>query len=183
MRIDSCIGRSNKKTFFYCEKDAQTLENWFGQCILLDHDSIISRLPQDHYGCPQFLTRYGYTAVEIEQKKLSEILSAIEFPVIDICDFDIQGMEFETIEESIEILNSQVKRLHIGTHSSQIEQDLKQLLACNGWRLIRDYPFAQTNHTPYGDIQFVDGVQTWHNERFDVSQHSTKELVTPLDDK
>lgn len=163
--VKCCVGPVNGKAFFYTEKDGQTIENWFGQCIILNHDCIDQKLSEKYYGCPQFLTRYGYRAVEIEQKKLSEILSSVPSQIIDLCDFDIQGMEFEVIQESISVLNHRVKRLHIGTHSREIERCLRQLLTEHGWRLIRDYPLAQVNQTPYGDAYFVDGIQTWHNEQ------------------
>lgn len=164
--FNACVGAINKKSYFYIDKDEQTLENWFGQCIILDEDQCSQPLKERYYGCPLILTKYGYRAVEIQQKKLSEILGAIRYPVIDICDFDIQGMEFEVIKESVDVLNKRVKCLHIGTHSHQIERSLKSFLSKNGWCLIRDYPFAQTNQTTYGMISFVDGVQTWHNKRF-----------------
>ncbi len=160
------VGSVNKQTFFYVSRDEQTLENWYGQCILLDHDRVTQLLGRTYYGRPLVQTQYGYTAVQIEQQKFSEILNAINFSIIDLCDFDVQGSEFEVIQESINILNSRVKRLHIGTHSHEIEHSLRDLLKNNNWQLIRDYPFAQENETPYGKISFVDGVQTWVNKRF-----------------
>lgn len=163
--ISACVGPVNKNSFFYIDKDNQTLENWFGQCIMLNGDKRAKSLKEKYYGCPLILTTYGYRAVLIQQKKLSEILNSVQYPIIDICDFDIQGMEFEVIQESIEILNNRVKCLHIGTHSQEIEINLKNLLHKNGWRLIRNYQLGQTNQTPYGEVLFVDGVQTWHNEK------------------
>ncbi len=78
---------------------------------------------------------------------------------------DIQGNEFIVIQEAMEIINRRIKCLHIGTHSNEIEAQLRTLLQGNGWRLIRDYPLARVNATEYGNITFVDGVQTWHNTR------------------
>ncbi len=163
--FDVGVGAINKSSFFYVSKGAQTLDTWLGQCIVPDQDPIAKWLKQEYYGRPLVETRNGYVATRVDERKFSEILNAIESPIIDLCDMDIQGNEFIVIQEAMEIINRRIKCLHIGTHSNEIEAQLRTLLQGNGWRLIRDYPLARVNATEYGNITFVDGVQTWHNTR------------------
>jgi hypothetical protein len=56
-----------------------------------------------------------------------------------------------------------VKRLHIGTHSKEIEAGLRQLLSAHGWRCHADYPLSSTSETPWGPVSFENGVQSWVN--------------------
>ena len=46
-------------------------------------------------------------------------------------DFDIQGEELKAIAAAIEQLEAKAKLLHIGTHSQEIEQGLRELLGCS----------------------------------------------------
>lgn len=164
--FEFALGESNSTCLFYISSANQNLDNWLGQSVLMPTDRVKRTLPGQYYGHRLVETVYGYVATEVQQRKFSEVLSAINTPIIDLCDFDIQGNEFIVMRESIDILNARVKSLHIGTHSHVIEADLRNLLLNNEWKLIRDFPCCQVNSTEYGPIKFVDGVQTWHNKRY-----------------
>lgn len=84
---------------------------------------------------------------------------------VDLIDLDVQGAELEVLAAAIDRLDLQVKRLHIGTHSPEVEQELRALLKSHRWELIRDYACLSPNKTPYGEIEFGDGVQSWINPR------------------
>ncbi|MBU6384114.1 MAG: FkbM family methyltransferase [Verrucomicrobia bacterium] len=162
-----CVGSTEQDVMFYISHQGQNLDvrNWFGQRAVFQEDKMIQWLPTVYMGRQVGRTMQGYDAVMVRQKKLSDLLNLVRQPIIDICDFDIQGSEAEVIDESLAILNNRVKRLHIGTHSHKIEATLRSLLKKNGWRLIRDYPCAQENDTEYGRAKFEDGIQTWLNSR------------------
>jgi hypothetical protein len=81
---------------------------------------------------------------------------------VDLIDFDIQGAELETIAAS-RTLKSKAQRLHIGTHSRQIEEGLRRLLGQEGWSCEWDFSCNSSASTPYGAIRFEDGVQSWLN--------------------
>jgi len=164
--FDTSVGPDTNYTFFYLSKGEWTLETWYGQCIILPYDHVTKWTNEKYYGHPIVNTDLGYTAVAVNQRLFSDILNEIEAPIIDLCDFDIQGTEFEVIKEAINVLNSRVKRLHIGTHSHTISKKLRLLLETNGWEIIRDYLCLQVNKTEYGSLKFVDGVQSWRNKRF-----------------
>jgi len=86
-------------------------------------------------------------------------------PRVDLIDLDVQGAELEVLGASVERLDARVKRVHIGTHGADIEDGLRALFRGHGWRLVNDYPSQSRSATPYGEIEFQDGVQTWVNPR------------------
>jgi FkbM family methyltransferase len=92
---------------------------------------------------------------------LNSILSNID--IVDLIHLDIQGKEFDVLNSSIDILNNKVKRLHIGTHSIEIEENLRELFSGNDWHCLRNYNCNSVNDTPFGEIRFEDGIQTWLN--------------------
>jgi len=82
-----------------------------------------------------------------------------------VADLDLQGAELKVLEAGIGRVNDRIRRLHIGTHSTAIEAGLRRLMAANAWECLADWPGRRTNETPFGAIQFGDGVQTWLNPR------------------
>ena len=92
---------------------------------------------------------------------LAELLAP--YPKVDLIDLDVQGSEFDVLAPAIELLNERVQRIHIGTHAAQIEEALRELFGAAGWKKLNDYPCQSRVPTPYGDITFGDGVQTWLN--------------------
>ena len=92
---------------------------------------------------------------------LSDLLSP--HPYVDLIDIDVQGAEVDVLTSAIELLNERVRRVHIGTHSTEIEERLRTLFNIHRWRNLNDYPCLRQAPTPYGEITFGDGVQTWVN--------------------
>ncbi len=92
---------------------------------------------------------------------LAELLAP--YPKVDLIDLDVQGSEFDVLAPAIESLNERVRRIHIGTHAAEIEESLRELFRAAGWTKLNDYPCQSRVATPYGDITFGDGVQTWLN--------------------
>lgn len=166
--VPAAVGKTESSIFFYISTiDGKLdLDSWYGQCVMLPKDRIVGWTNETHYGQRIGLTAYNYKAVEVKQMRLNTILNQIDSPVIDLCDFDVQGHEYDVIVEAVDIINARVKRLHIGTHSHAIEQNLRVFLKKNGWELLNDYSTGQVNQTEYGAIEFVDGVQSWVNSRF-----------------
>lgn len=71
------------------------------------------------------------------------------------------------IASCIDELNKFVKMIHIGTHSVAIDARLCYLFNLHGWHARRILTCGQVNQTPYGEFQFIDGIQSWENPRFD----------------
>lgn len=84
---------------------------------------------------------------------------------VDLLDVDIQGAEAEVMSQARADLDRVVKRVHVRTHSKQIERSLRETFIGLGWRNVHDFACLSTNKTPWGRIKFQDGVQTWVNPR------------------
>ena len=125
---------------------------WYGQSVLPSRESGFGHWPE----------------AKVEMRRslvLEEILA--DLPVVDLIDLDIQGMEAEVVPSSLELIGQRVKRLHIGTHSREIEDALRNVMIVAGWFPRFDYPGATNQHpTPAGPVDFQDGVQSWINPRF-----------------
>lgn len=83
---------------------------------------------------------------------------------LDLLHIDIQGGEADFVSDSIELCNSFVRYIVIGTHSRVIEGTLEKLLLAHGWILEVDRP-AIVQLQDSKQILRVDGVQGWKNPR------------------
>jgi FkbM family methyltransferase len=139
---------------------------WYGQTVV---DTQVARhkakpLKGANYGgYPVHRRRDGWKSIPVLQVGIKSILR--NSPRVDLIDLDVQFQELDAITPAIGELNAKVKRLHIGTHSTEIEVGLRALLARNGWQCLADYPGRGIRETPWGTIDFDDGVQSWLNPR------------------
>ncbi|MGD9981974.1 MAG: FkbM family methyltransferase [Hyphomonadaceae bacterium] len=83
--------------------------------------------------------------------------------MIDLLHMDVQNAEGEIIETSLDLLQARVRRAHIGTHSPAVEKTVREAFSSLGWTCAADFPANSVSATPYGPIQFGDGVQSWRN--------------------
>lgn len=126
-------------------------KEWYGQAVLSSREAGFGDWPN--------------ARVEMRRSIVLEDIIG-DVPVVDLLDLDIQGMEAEVVTSSIDLIGRRVKRLHIGTHSREIEDTLRRLMTVAGWCPRFDYPCATSNHpTPAGPINFEDGLQSWINPR------------------
>ena len=128
-------------------------------------DSIFSHLDAIQLSIPvvQAMLQQDGGTIQVRGITLDTILRRL--PRVDLIDLDVQGAELDVLSASIDRLAAQVKRVHIGTHSADIENGLRNLFRAHGWQPVNDYPCQSRNTTPYGEIEFQDGVQTWVNPR------------------
>ena len=137
-------------------------DRWFGQAL---NDMGGYELGTETYGGrPVQQNPNGFKAIEIMVEPASKVLA--DYDYVDLIDMDLQGAEADVVDESIDLLNSRVRRLHIGTHGTDIERRMRETLSANDWILIRDLPLHAPSSTPFGDVVCVDGVQSWFNPRF-----------------
>lgn len=85
--------------------------------------------------------------------------------MVDIAELDLQGMGAEVVEAALPALDGRAMRLHIGTHSLEVEDRLRKRLPGAGWRLMRDFSCLVRRESPYGPVASLDGVQSWINLR------------------
>jgi FkbM family methyltransferase len=150
---------------FYVQRpddDQRPRELWFGQTIA-PRPVAESLGAGEYYGFPLSKHPNGYSSITVPCLTLHEVLDGCV--LVDLVDIDIQGEELRAVSAAMDLLNTKVKRLHIGTHSAQVEDGLRRLLRNNGWKPRADYGCGGVHETPYGSICFQDGVQTWINSR------------------
>jgi len=90
---------------------------------------------------------------------------AADLAIVDLVNMDIQGAERELIENAIAGFSAKVRRVHIGTHGTAIENAIRTIFRDNGWVCRWDFSHSGERQTPYGPARFDDGVQSWRNPR------------------
>jgi len=124
-------------------------KEWWGQAMVPDKDSKFGDWP-------------NAKIVEVKGLSINTILKTVNY--VDLMDMDIQGAELDAIRGSLFTLNDKVKRLHIATHSKEIEESIYDILSKEGWICCNNFPAKKTIETHFG-IVFLpyDGIQTWIN--------------------
>lgn len=158
------IGRHGVAPFVVISPDqAMTPRTWYGQATWWGAPDTPGKSEIDYLGHKATMHEGGWGTIDVACRPLHEILADV--PGIDFIDMDIQGAEADAIELSIDFLCERVKRLYIGTHTPEVEQRLRRLLADRGWTSKLDFGTATTVETEYGSVAFGDGVQFWINPR------------------
>jgi len=101
------------------------------------------------------------SVVRVPSVTLQDLLADLDR--VDLVDLDVQGAEADVLGAAIDALDRKVRRVHVGTHAAEIEEALRVLFRGRGWQAIHDFPCLKASATPYGEIGFNDGVQTWLN--------------------
>lgn len=146
-------------------------DDWYGQAIATGDESPLfpgvkarRRLrARSALGRPPIVPNEDRAVTWVPCVTLADVIAP--YPKVDLIDLDVQGAEYDVLASAIDLLNERVRRIHIGTHSQAIEEQLRRLFAAHKWQAVNDYPGQSTSQTEYGPIQFGDGVQTWVNPR------------------
>jgi FkbM family methyltransferase len=136
---------------------------WYGQFLTKDYDAAEWRPAGKYCGFKILLHKSGWRSIRIPGVSLGAILKKLDR--VDLIDLDIEGQELSSLTSVAAELDTKAKRLHIGTHSKEIEAGLRQLLSAHGWQCHADYSLFSTSETPWGPISFENGVQSWVNPR------------------
>jgi FkbM family methyltransferase len=138
---------------------------WYGQFLTKGNPAFGESRPDGRYcGFKVLLHKSGWRSIRIPGVSLGSLLEKLQR--VDLIDLDIEGQELASLTSAAAELDAKVKRLHIGTHSTEIEAGLRQLLAAHGWQCHADYPLCSTSETPWGPVSFENGVQSWVNPRW-----------------
>lgn len=148
--VEAAVAESDGESRFYAGNPA----SWYGQRIVLVSDPPLSQEDSNH----------GVHFVSVKCITLSSLLK--DEGLIDLIDMDIQGLELEVIQSTKKEISSQVKKIHVATHSHEIEEGLRNFFHGLGWTPTYDYGCQGKHMTEYGEIIFVDGVQGWINPKF-----------------
>jgi FkbM family methyltransferase len=135
--------------------------NWWGQFAPKTAEA--RKTGRSYLGHPVFRSDLGHDLVYIPAITFEAL--AADVAVIDLVNMDIQGAERELIENAIASFSRKVRRVHIGTHGTEIEDAIRRVFRDAGWTCRWDFPHSGERQTPYGPARFDDGVQSWQNPR------------------
>ncbi len=138
--------------------------HWYGQMLFTNAQGATG-IPagRTYHGRPILL--FGQRGVvEVPTLPLAKIIG--DYEIVDMIDMDVQNAEGPVVQASIDTLNQKVRRVHIATHSREVEQTIRSIMAEAGWIKRWDFPCGSISETIYGKIAFQDGVQGWMNPRF-----------------
>jgi FkbM family methyltransferase len=128
---------------------------WYGQSVvpqgwtLANFPDTVASYPKVH-------------VIEVPGVKLTDLLAPHRY--VDLVDMDIQGSEQEVVQASIDGMTAKVRRAFVSTHSAQIHTSVARTFSNAGWQLSEIHGWTGApEHTSFGTITFVDGVQYWIN--------------------
>lgn len=138
---------------------------WYGQLLVKFKEAPQGVAKDTHAGFRVHRYKSGWKSISVPVVSVGDLLRKVDR--VDLIDLDVQGEELVAIEPAMEELDRKARRLHIGTHEAGIECGLRKVLGAHGWRCVADYGCGGARETPYGTIDFNDGVQSWINPRLD----------------
>jgi FkbM family methyltransferase len=158
--IQAAVGATDgEANFFIGAADA-----WYGQ--YLAPEALEPTTPAEH--TQRLLEGKKEQPLETISRVKMVSLTSVLAPLdrVDLIDCDVQGAELEVVMAAAEAVDNKVSRFHVGTHTPEAEEGLRELFRGLGWRKLSDYGVGKENETPFGMITFVDGVQSWANPRY-----------------
>ncbi len=174
--IQAAVTDKGREVWFYIGRPDQ----WYGQAIAPEPDFVPESFPQwiRKVGRLQWIRKAGRLFMgrfvnqgmigneqvkKVKAVNLNELLETLDR--VDLIDLDVQGAELIVLKAAAEQVDRKVKRVHIGTHGTEIEAGLRKLFSDLGWKGVHDYPLGSESVTPWGAIKFQDGVQSWINSK------------------
>ncbi len=148
--IHAAVSDSDGEALYQPEKDAHFD---FGQHVIARRSARPSagRAPADDPLAPVWVPCIG----------LGGLLR--DYDRVDLMHVDIQGEELRAIGSAMEEMCARVRRVIVATHSRRIHRELRRLLAGAGWENCYDFRLRKRERTPFGDVQFLDGLLAFVN--------------------
>ena len=127
--------------------------SWYGQSAL--SATFVSE-PTDrvYFGYP---VRRAFETDLIDIEPITFETLTADLDLIEFVDMDLQGAEQELVEHAIDSLTAKARLVHIGTHSIEIEDAIRQVFRAAGWAPRWDFSLQGERDTPYGVTRFDDG--------------------------
>jgi FkbM family methyltransferase len=105
----------------------------------------------------------GYQVVETGSQSLENLLAP--FAQVDFLSFDVLGSEFEILRAATPQALQKVRVLQVSTNSAETDAALSDFFQRLGWLEGFRYSPQAEAVTPYGVVQFTEGLETWVNPR------------------
>jgi FkbM family methyltransferase len=155
------------KTLFYVgmpNGGQDRADQWYGQAIARSYEQLQTKTWKRYRGFRVLKFKSGWKSIEVQAVTLESLLRDLDR--VDLIDMDVQGEELKIVQSAIDEVDRKVRRLHIATHTPEIQKGLKDALGSRGWICHFDFPCFSTTETTFGPVSFEDGVQSWTNPRF-----------------
>ena len=166
--IEGAISYAGAPVLFTIDYPGLDAATWYGQEV--SNGSTIAAPTEEIYLGKQIQrTPDGRGFIEASAVTLEEVMADLHR--IDVLDADLQGAEMTLVENAMEAMTAKVALAHIGTHGEAIEGFLRDRFRHFGWQCRWDFAGGGVRETPFGEITFQDGVQTWVNPELAHSAH------------
>jgi FkbM family methyltransferase len=160
--VEGAISYSGAPVQFIIQSGDYDARSWYGQCALAS-PMLDEPTERSYFGYPVRKHPWGQ-AIYVPPLTFESLTADLDR--IDIVDMDIQAAEQELIENALPTFSAKVRMVHIGTHTTEIEASIRAAFMGAGWYNRWDFGCLRSNETPYGPVEFNDGVQGWLNPRF-----------------
>jgi FkbM family methyltransferase len=163
--IQAAVSPQSGRVFLQCpDSDASA---HYGQSIDTASPpappSLAARIARRMFGGPPVHSPQR-PGIWVKAVTFGHILAELDW--VDLIDADIQGAEADVFCPEIATLAKRVRLVHIGTHDAALEARLREAFSAAGWKCRWDFGCGRAQPTPYGEILFQDGIQSWLNPSF-----------------
>jgi FkbM family methyltransferase len=165
--IEAAVSDTTGTALFYIASpngEYSEPREWYGQSLIKDYETVTEVVECSDGGRQVMVLKSGWRGIQVSRITLNDLLA--DHALVDLIHMDVQGQELPVVRASIDLIDSRVKYIHIGTHSREIETELRQIFQSHHWTCRADCPGNQEHHTPFGTIVLEDGVQSWSNPKF-----------------
>ena len=158
--IEAAISNNSERVLFMIDP-AKTYDEAFkfGGAVANDDAVASSSSSNTYFGYPVYRVG-GNEQIYVPAVTLGEVMEGLDR--VDLIDADLQGAEAELLDW-MDLLTSKVRMIHLGTHSVEVEAALRNAFQRWGWICQWDFSLMGERQTPFGPVNFGDGVQTWIN--------------------
>jgi FkbM family methyltransferase len=164
--IQAAVTDQPGKTLFYIgmpDGGQDRADQWYGQAIARSYEQLRTKTTKCYEGFPVLQLESGWKSIEVQAVTLGGLLRDLDR--VDLIDMDVQGEELKIIQSAIDEVDRKVCRLHVATHTPELQKGLRETLESRGWICHFDFPCFSTTETAFGTVRFEDGVQSWTNPR------------------
>lgn len=157
--VEAALAYDREPVPFLVDASGYDAVNWYGQ----SRTRMTAEPTTETYHGHTIHRAGQYGQILVPSVTLEEVLADLTF--VDFIDADLQAAEKEMVLNSMDVLNAKCRRIHIGTHTEEIEEICRAAFTEAGWMKVWDFSLQGDRDTPYGRCWFGDGVSAWINPR------------------
>jgi FkbM family methyltransferase len=158
--LDNCAVGGSEGEGWFLGGDSRA---WYGQALLTPEQLGWGRREAARAGdaATGEVAEFRKDVTRVRLAPLRALLARA--PRVHLLNMDIQNAEADVVEGSADAIDARVELAYISTHSPEVERRLRAAFARLGWVKLFDFGCQGQRDTPYGEVGFVDGAQTWLN--------------------